>query len=453
MQGWLRVLVAVGLAARVASAQDRIVLSEILASWQGDDQVQFVELTVLVDGQQATANRSELVFDDVTGSDDTRRFFPLTRNLTRGTAGARVLVGTTALAGVAGMTPDFTLPGGWLAPDGGRVCWQVYDQQSQPRVIDCLAWGAFTGSTYGFGPPTRVTPDNRSLERTDLTGSIRADWQGQPSPTPESNDGRSVTLATLCGDGKVSQGEDCDGDALGGATCASLGFARGTLRCTQCKHDTAKCSFCGNGALNEKEQCDGGDLGGKRCESLGFTGGTLGCSARCAFDTAGCDATFYVPGGGPPRSDCQVEWIVSHAGARPDGTGAAPPRLACRDGDSACDAGGEPGACTFPVQVCFGTTDARLPKCTGRDTATFVLKSPAAADPAAAALVAAVEALGGAAAGGGSVTFASPVPAGRCTELAQLRVPARGKLRLKALASAAGGKPRDADAIRLTCQP
>jgi len=52
----------------------------------------------------------------------------------------------------------------------------------------------------------------------------------------------------------VSQGEQCDGDALAGATCASRGFASGTLQCAQCHFDASGCSFCGNGVINGREE-------------------------------------------------------------------------------------------------------------------------------------------------------------------------------------------------------
>ena len=46
---------------------------------------------------------------------------------------------------------------------------------------------------------------------------------------------------------------------------------------------------CGDGAVNAVgEQCDGADLGGANCATLGFAGGTLGCDAACGFDTSAC---------------------------------------------------------------------------------------------------------------------------------------------------------------------
>jgi hypothetical protein len=47
-----------------------------------------------------------------------------------------------------------------------------------------------------------------------------------------------------CGNGTVEPDEECDGSKLGTATCASLGFRTGTLRCDPviCKFDSSGCS-------------------------------------------------------------------------------------------------------------------------------------------------------------------------------------------------------------------
>ena len=98
--------------------------------------------------------------------------------------------------------------------------------------LDCVAYGAFTGEPGSYGRPTLLTPDNRALQRASLTGRNRADWTTVLAPVLESNAGTTGTLpVTHCGDGLISQGEVCDGDALGGATCASLDFAKGELAC------------------------------------------------------------------------------------------------------------------------------------------------------------------------------------------------------------------------------
>ncbi len=63
-----------------------------------------------------------------------------------------------------------------------------------------------------------------------------------------------------CGDGVKGPGEECDGDDLGGATCASLGYLGGQLLCRpNCTYDTSGCNVCGNGILEEGEVCDDGN--------------------------------------------------------------------------------------------------------------------------------------------------------------------------------------------------
>jgi|CXWL01.1.fsa_nt_gi hypothetical protein len=48
-------------------------------------------------------------------------------------------------------------------------------------------------------------------------------------------------------------------------------------------------SHCGNGFQERVEVCDGTDLLGQTCASLGYAGGTLGCSPSCRqFDFSGC---------------------------------------------------------------------------------------------------------------------------------------------------------------------
>jgi len=215
-----------------------IAIDEVLGSWQGDDSIQFVELRMLAPGQQFLSDGggargpAVLIFDDATGSADTRRVFTFTHDLSVGAMDSRILIATSALASVSGVTPDFVLPPGMLASKSGRVCYYVNPPQAdgqQTGVIDCVAYGAFTGGNGPFGAPTPITPDDRSLQRSAVTGINANDWTGVLTPTPQNNAADAAQLQTLCGDGLVSQGEECDGTALGGKTCASLGFATGTV--------------------------------------------------------------------------------------------------------------------------------------------------------------------------------------------------------------------------------
>jgi hypothetical protein len=58
---------------------------------------------------------------------------------------------------------------------------------------------------------------------------------------------------------------------------------------------TVKISICGNGIIEGGEDCEGNDLNDMRCRDLGFAGGNLTCDVACQFDTAGCHGTAPTP--------------------------------------------------------------------------------------------------------------------------------------------------------------
>ncbi|MCA9699568.1 MAG: hypothetical protein KC431_18725, partial [Myxococcales bacterium] len=45
---------------------------------------------------------------------------------------------------------------------------------------------------------------------------------------------------------------------------------------------------CGNGVIEQGEACDGDNFAGNSCEQLGYAGGTLVCTDECTLDTSGC---------------------------------------------------------------------------------------------------------------------------------------------------------------------
>jgi Protein of unknown function (DUF1566) len=174
---------------------------------------------------------------------------------------------------------------------------------------------------------------------------------------------------SVCGDGIVETGEQCDGSNLNGQTCQTQGFPEGgTLACNStCHFNTSGCFVCGNGVVEGSEQCDGSNLNGQTCQTESFSGGTLTCNSSCALDTSGCKVRFVDNGDGTitdnqtglmwekKSSDGTVhdvsktyQWSIS--GAPPDG-GAFTSFLAelndCESADGSVVSGGFAGHCDW----------------------------------------------------------------------------------------------------------
>ena len=134
-----------------------------------------------------------------------------------------------------------------------------------------------------------------------------------------------------CGDGLVSQTEDCDGLSLAGATCQSLAYASGKLRCNDvCSFDTSGCSGttgsarCGDGIVQPGEGCDDGAHNGSygwcdaQCAALGPHRGDGICTApmeNCLAvpeDCGSCPGSGSVCGDG--KCDTDTETCLSCPG-------------------------------------------------------------------------------------------------------------------------------------------
>ncbi len=53
---------------------------------------------------------------------------------------------------------------------------------------------------------------------------------------------------------------------------------------------TVKISVCGNGVVEGGEDCDGMNLNGKTCQNLKYEQGILSCDVSCSFDASQCIA-------------------------------------------------------------------------------------------------------------------------------------------------------------------
>jgi len=123
---------------------------------------------------------------------------------------------------------------------------------------------------------------------------------GMTSCTAEcSLDTSGCELPVTCGNGVLDPGEACDATSGDGGmppevTCEAAGLLPGVVVCDEnCQPDFIGCSqppgTCGNGVLDGGEQCEGQELGGKTCaDRFFFGGGTLRCYPGCTFDTSAC---------------------------------------------------------------------------------------------------------------------------------------------------------------------
>src|SRR5262245_49773492 len=114
MKGAVAVVVALLVSAGGARAQNKVLFDEIVGSWQADDDVQYVELRMTADNQNAIANVAALISDDAAASADGRRAVTFPQNVLRGISGAKILVASTKARDLANLQPDFLLPSGFL---------------------------------------------------------------------------------------------------------------------------------------------------------------------------------------------------------------------------------------------------------------------------------------------------------------------------------------------------
>jgi cysteine-rich repeat protein len=96
-------------------------------------------------------------------------------------------------------------------------------------------------------------------------------------------------VSAICSGGRsngtLEPGEQCDGGAVRGLTCANF-CGGGTLRCySNCTFDLTGCQRCGDNAIEGTEVCDGTALGDAHCP----VGGPLTCLPSClGFNWSGC---------------------------------------------------------------------------------------------------------------------------------------------------------------------
>lgn len=179
-------------------------IDEVMASYDGNDMVQFVEIEMEFDSQNVTTNAVLAIFDAAGNYVKDMIVFP--SNVPVGGAGVHFIIGTAAFENVSGLTVDFTAAQADLPTDGGMVCFgggggsipqnpPNWDRTDLNSYVDCLAYGSYSGPTaINSGNPTPLLPVGHSLARVSLTNDNETDFDCGDPATPENNAGTSVSL-------------------------------------------------------------------------------------------------------------------------------------------------------------------------------------------------------------------------------------------------------------------
>ncbi len=179
-------------------------ISEIIASYDGDDTVQFVEIEMQTSFQNIIADSVIAVFDaDGTYLKD-MIVFP--SNVANSGTGVTFIVGTDSFQTASELTPDFIAAQPDLPKAGGMVCFGGgggpipqdplnWSRTNLDSYVDCLAYGSYSGPTKLLsGDPTPLLPVGHSLERVAETDDNRTDFDCGDPATPTNNAGTSASL-------------------------------------------------------------------------------------------------------------------------------------------------------------------------------------------------------------------------------------------------------------------
>ncbi len=184
-----------------------MVIDEIMTSYGGDPNVQFVECKMLAPFQAFVTNTVLGAF----GPTGTYLGDVLIVPTDLGAAGpdVRWIMATQAFEDLTGLTPDYIIPPN-LPLASGMICWGApgsglvpapdpnsWNHTDPNQYTDCVAYGSYSGTTNAqSGNPTPLLPVGHSLERISQTEDNETDFRCGDPATPENNiPGESASLA------------------------------------------------------------------------------------------------------------------------------------------------------------------------------------------------------------------------------------------------------------------
>jgi cysteine-rich repeat protein len=172
--------------------------------------------------------------------------------------------------------------------DNEDGCLTACTEEADCCVSNVCGDGFVDRTNAGGGFQTEACDDGNTLDGDDCSSDCQQDLtlcgDGLIDQGEECDDGtdNSDTIADACrtncrqahcGDGILDSGEGCDdGNEADGDGCSSGCIVEG----------------CGNGILEQGEYCDGGQVADLTCADLGWSHGELGCATDCGPILAGC---------------------------------------------------------------------------------------------------------------------------------------------------------------------
>jgi len=138
-----------------------------------------------------------------------------------------------------------------------------------------------------------------------------------------------------------------------------------------------------------------------------------------------------IPGGGSAKADCYAEFDI-------EGVPGPSNTVVCTDGEVCDSDGAVNNTCTFKIAICGNQTDASLASCTPKPPLTKLTVKPA-----------------------GSVPVPSDLSSATCGDHGSVQVPVKvrgtkkkpGKKKIRVIALASGKPKKDADTLKLICNP
>jgi cysteine-rich repeat protein len=215
-------------AARPADAAFHLMnIVEVFTGTPAAPGAQYVVLQMWDVGQNFVAGHTITFYDRFGGDPVT---FTFGGNVPNGANQDKIFIANAAAQGFFNLTPDLLITGTPIRPEGGKICFEVWD---------CVAWGNYAGDPAGVGTPfarpTGLVPGHAMRRRLDVAGGPTTldaaddthdsanDFRDTASPAPRNNARQNGTIApSICANNVLESLEECDdGNAVPDDGCTN----------------------------------------------------------------------------------------------------------------------------------------------------------------------------------------------------------------------------------------